>query len=142
MCVCVCVCVLCFQIALWVRYTLTAALDQILDDFGHGKQGTSMAPSAEHVSIGASAANSLSCPVMGKKDAGSQATQQLPRVTPEQYAAMDADERSAIVHRHMPPALMDFVETALHVRVWGEKACGVFMNLLGYPVPPLPPRVN
>ena len=35
-------------------------------------------------------------------------------LTPQLYAAMGVEERTAAVHRHLPPALLQYAEAVLH----------------------------
>ena len=118
------------EVGLWLRYTASDALDEALRA-GSGEGGHGMppvAPPAGHPDVPAGAAAvGMGCPVGGgaAMAAGSDAAaggggggnpSAMPAgISPQLYASMDADERTAVVFRHLPPALLHFVEAALQV---------------------------
>jgi hypothetical protein len=117
------------QLDLWMRYTLTAALDKVLVAAEREKSGHLSAETAavaipmDHPPVdggeGGAGASGMSCPVVGAgASGGGQQQQQLQGapLSPQLYGAMDVDERTAIVHKHLPPGLLVFVEAALQVR--------------------------
>jgi hypothetical protein len=87
-----------------VRYTLAAALDTVLRR-GKGGSGAADAfampplPEAGHVAID----SGLACPVGGGGDGDGE---QLNRLTTQMYDAMEVDERTAIVYKHLPGATL------------------------------------
>jgi hypothetical protein len=107
-----------------MRYTLTAALDKILVAAKNGsveRSGdmfvTSSSTGKDSVETAASA---MSCPVVGSDSNLERHLQQKikqapPSLNPMLYGAMDVDQRTAIVHKHLPSGLLDFVEAALQV---------------------------
>lgn len=121
-----------------MRYTLAAALDQVLTSFeskggkNEGGGGDRVAAASVAVPMGhpPAAQGDLSCPAMGggarRSSAGAEGSNgggagaAAVKLSPQLFAAMDVDERTAVVHRYLPPALLDYVETALQVRCRGE----------------------
>lgn len=111
-----------------MRYILDAALNQVLTSYeskGNRNGSGSRTPDASvavpmgHPAVAASAgdaAGSMSCPAMGRAPEGKEESGvDAVRLSPQLFAAMDVDERTAIVHRYLPRALLDYVETALQV---------------------------
>ena len=117
-----------------MRYTLAAALDQALTSFeskgkrdgGGDRAAARIAVPVGHpptVSARDPSQGDLSCPMerhargsfTGGESSG--VSGEAVKLSPQLFAAMDVDERTAIVHRYLSPALLDYVETALQVIV-------------------------
>lgn len=123
------------EVGLWLRYTTSDALDEALRaGSGEGEHSmTVVAPPAGHPDVAAgSAAVGMGCPVGGgaagsdaAAAAGGNPAAMPAGISPQLYASMDADERTAVVFRHLSPALLHFVESALQVCGWVRAGRGV-----------------
>ena len=114
------------EVDMWVRYTLADALDRVL----HGRFGGEAAasdPPVEHPAIVSAAATGVGCPVAhaSSSDVSHSGTSR-DRLTPQMYASMDVDERTATVPQYLPPALVQLAEVVLQVR----RAGGIEVNTL------------
>ena len=130
------------EVDLWVRYVATDALEAVLKagalaermgggGGGHGAGGgggKSQLPEGHAAIEGGAAAVGMGCPVgAGAGGGGAVAAPHaeggaavVGSLSPQLYAAMDVDERTAIVHRYLPPSLLTYAETVLQVRRRGE----------------------
>lgn len=126
------------EVGLWLRYTSAAALEAAMQDAADARSGSggsrshsrraSVAPLAAdampagHPELphGGDSSSVVSCPVAGGGGcAGSAAASPAPPaalLSPQVYATMDVEERTAVVHRHLPSATLHFLETVLQVR--------------------------
>ena len=116
------------EVDLWSRYVVADALARVLEAGSKadklGKASVGAGPPRGHADVATPTpgSESLGCPFtggVGSDAASSRATQggvHSRGLSLELYAAMDVDERTAVVHKHLPPVLLHYLETAFQVR--------------------------